>query len=448
MMSSVSNQIQRRSIFKIAIPATIAGIAEPLLSLTDTAIVGNIPQTGLISLAAAGIVGSYLSMLIWVLGQSRAALASLIAQYLGGGQLKEIEELPAQALLINIGISILLVVGSIAFMRPILELMNAEGTLLEYCESYFKIRIWGFPLTLITFAVFGMFRGLQNTYWPMLIAATGAILNVGLDYLLVFGWEGYVPAMYLEGAAWASLIAQGVMAVMSLILMYYKTNFRIKLSRQIHPELRRYVKMSLHLFIRTLALNAALIYSVKTATALGNAYIGAHTIAFNLWLFAAFLIDGFSSAANLMGGRFLGAKQYDLLRELIRKTSIYALILSLLIMGVGVLFYEPIGYLFSNDPKAVEVFKEIFLIVILFMPLNALAFIYDGLFKGLGETAYLRNVLLASSFLGFIPFVYISVQLGWGLKGIWMGFAFWILLRYIALAVKFRLKFLPLARKD
>jgi Na+-driven multidrug efflux pump len=165
-------------------------------------------------------------------------------------------------------------------------------------------------------------------------------------------------------------------------------------------------------------------------------------------LFAAFLIDGFSSAANLMGGRFLGAKQYDLLRELIRKTSIYALILSLLIMGVGVLFYEPIGYLFSNDPKAVEVFKEIFLIVILFMPLNALAFIYDGLFKGLGETAYLRNVLLASSFLGFIPFVYISVQLGWGLKGIWMGFAFWILLRYIALAVKFRLKFLPLARKD
>jgi Na+-driven multidrug efflux pump len=81
------------------------------------------------------------------------------------------------------------------------------------------------------------------------------------------------------------------------------------------------------------------------------------------------------------------------------------------------------------------------------MPLNALAFIYDGLFKGLGETAYLRNVLLTSSFLGFIPFVYITVYLGWGLQGIWLGFGFWILLRYIALYLKFRLKFLPLARK-
>lgn len=446
-MGKKTKHIKRRAIFKIAIPATIAGIAEPLLSLTDTAIVGNIPDQGLISLAAAGIVGSYLSMLIWVLGQSRAALASIIAQYLGKGQVEEIEDLPAQALMINMGISVVLVFGSLLFMRPILELMNASGSLLEYCVSYFEIRIWGFPLTLITFAVFGMFRGLQNTYWPMIIATVGALLNVGLDYLFVFGWEGVVPAMYLKGAAWASLIAQGVMALMSIMLMYQKTNFRIKFHKVIHPELGRYVKMSLHLFIRTLALNAALIYSVKTATALGNAYIGAHTIAFNLWLFSAFLIDGFSSAANLMGGRFLGGQQYGLLRELIRKTSIYALVLSLLIMGVGILFYEPIGYLFSNDPKAVEVFKDVFYIVIVFMPLNALAFIYDGLFKGMGETKYLRNVLLASSFLGFIPFVYLTDQWGWGLKGIWLGFGFWILLRYIALFVKFRHKFLPLVRK-
>jgi len=445
-MSTIA-PISRRSIFNIAIPATIAGIAEPLLSLTDTAIVGNIPEQGLVSLAAAGIVGSYLSMLIWVLGQSRAALASLIAQYLGKRQLDELKNLPAQALLINLGISFFLVLGSLFFMRPILELMNAQGTLLDYCESYFKIRIWGFPLTLITFAVFGMFRGLQNTFWPMIIAAVGAILNVFLDYLFVFGWEGVVPAMYLEGAAWASLIAQAVMALLSLVLMYRKTNFRIRLQQELHPELKRYVRMSLHLFIRTLALNAALIYSVQTATALGNASIGAHTIAFNLWLFSAFLIDGFSSAANLMGGRFLGAKAYGSLQELIRKTSIYALVLSLLIMGTGIIFYESIGYLFSNDPEAVSLFKDIFFIVIAFMPLNALAFIYDGLFKGLGETKYLRNVLLTSSFFGFIPFVFLTHLWGWGLQGIWIGFGFWILLRYVALVIKFRFKFLPLARK-
>jgi len=85
--------------------------------------------------------------------------------------------------------------------------------------------------------------------------------------------------------------------------------------------------------------------------------------------------------------------------------------------------------------------------VIAFMPLNALAFIYDGLFKGLGETKYLRNVLLTSSFFGFIPFVFLTHLWGWGLQGIWIGFGFWILLRYVALVIKFRFKFLPLARK-
>ena len=69
--------INFRTINKLAIPATIAGIAEPLLSITDTAIVGNIPVDGLESLAAAGIVGSFLSMLIWILGQTQAPFQQL-----------------------------------------------------------------------------------------------------------------------------------------------------------------------------------------------------------------------------------------------------------------------------------------------------------------------------------------------------------------------------------
>ncbi len=442
------SKFKQNPIHKIAIPATIAGIAEPVLSLTDSAIVGNIPEQGLLSLAAAGIVGSYLSMLIWVIGQSRAALSALIAQYLGAGKIDEIKELPSQAIFINLGISFLLVGISIAFMRPIFTLMNATGTLLEYTESYFSIRIWGIPLTLLTFAIFGVFRGLQNTFWPMIIATTGALLNVVLDFMLVYGIEGFISPMYLDGAAYASIIAQLTMAVMALVLLYYKTDFRIRISRKFHPELKRFIGMSFNLFVRTIALNAALIYSVKVATGIGPAYIGAHTIAFNLWLFAAFFIDGYSSAANLMGGKLLGAKKYLELWQLLKKTFGYALVVSFVIIIVGVVFYRPIGRLFSNDAEALEVFYQIFYIVILFMPLNAMAFVLDGLFKGLGEMRYLRNVLLISSFLGFIPFVYISNRLGFGLSGIWVGFGFWIFLRFLGLFLKYRSKFLPLAQKS
>ena len=87
-----------KHINKLAIPALIAGIAEPLLSITDTAIIGNIDENATESLAAVGIVGAFISMLVWVLGQTRSALSSIVSQYLGANKLDEIKSLPAQAI--------------------------------------------------------------------------------------------------------------------------------------------------------------------------------------------------------------------------------------------------------------------------------------------------------------------------------------------------------------
>lgn len=204
-----------KNINKLAIPATVSGIAEPLLSITDTAIVGNIPVDGLESLAAAGIVGSFLSMLIWVLGQTRSAISAIVSQYLGAGRLQEVSDLPAQAIYLNLILSLLLLLSTIFVIEDIFRLFEAKGKILDYCVSYYGIRVWGFPLTLFTFAVFGIFRGLQNTFYPMVIAISGALLNILLDIVLVYGVAGYIPALYLEGAAWASLAAQGAMALMA-----------------------------------------------------------------------------------------------------------------------------------------------------------------------------------------------------------------------------------------
>ncbi len=310
-----------RTINKLAIPATIAGIAEPILSITDTAIVGNIPVDGLESLAAAGIVGSFLSMLIWILGQTRSAISAIIAQYLGAGKLEEVKTLPAQAIFLNIILSIVILISTIFIVEEIFELLNASGKILEYCISYYSIRVWGFPLTLFVFAVMGIFRGLQNTYYPMLIAIVGAILNIGLDFLLVYGVDGFLDAMYLEGAAWASLISQGVMAIMAVVFLLTKTDINLKVRLPLHEELNRLVVMSLNLFVRAVALNVALILAVREATALGDKYIGAHTIAVNLWLFSAFFIDGYGAAGNIMGGRLLGAKNYNGLWKLAKKNN-------------------------------------------------------------------------------------------------------------------------------
>ena len=161
-MSATENPLKR--IHRLAIPATIAGVAEPFLSLTDTAIVGNIPIQGAQALAAAGIVGSFLSMLVWVLGQTQSAISALVSQYLGKDNLDGIKALPMQAMYVNVSISILVLVTSLAFKTEIFKLMNASGPLLEMCTQYFSIRIWGFPLTLFTFGVLVFLGGYKILY--------------------------------------------------------------------------------------------------------------------------------------------------------------------------------------------------------------------------------------------------------------------------------------------
>nr|WP_256470483.1 MATE family efflux transporter [Robiginitalea marina] len=431
----------------MAVPAIIAGIAEPVLSITDTAIVGNIPETGLESLAAVGIVGSFLSMLIWILGQTRSAISAIMAQFYGAGKLADVTSLPAQAISLNIGVSLLILVATLPFSREIFGLLNASGTILEYCISYYSIRVWGFPLTLLTFAIMGIFQGLQNTGWPMLIAITGASLNIFLDLILVYGVPDLIPALHLEGAAWASLIAQAVMAVMALWLLLTRTPVSLSLKWPLHPELKRLVGMALNLFVRTLSLNAALLLAVREATALGDRYIGAHTIAINLWLFAAFFVDGYSAAGKILGGRFLGAEDYDSLWLLARKTARYGLWVSLLLMVTSGVFYTGIGRVFSSDPMVLEAFYSIFFIVILGLPVNTVAFIYDGIFKGLGQMRYLRNVLLGATFLVFVPVLFLGKILEWGLYGIWIAFTCWMVARGVPLIWKFRRKFRPLLQK-
>lgn len=440
----MNTAINFRTINKLAIPATVAGIAEPILSITDTAIVGNIPQDGMESLAAAGIVGSFLSMLIWILGQTRSAISAIISQYLGAGKLERVSTLPAQAIYLNIMLSILILLSTIFVVEEIFVLLNASGRILELCISYYSIRVWGFPLTLFVFAVMGIFRGLQNTYYPMLIAITGAVLNIVFDIVLVYGVDGLVEPMYLEGAAWASLIAQGVMAIMAFVLLLLKTNISLSLTFPLHPELGRLVVMSLNLFVRALALNTALILAVREATALGDRYIGAHTIAINLWLFSAFFIDGYGAAGNIMGGKLLGARNYDGLWKLAKKIMFYGFIISLLLVTAGFLFYRPIGRIFSNDITVLEAFYSIFFILILGIPMNMVAFVFDGLFKGLGEMKYLRNVLLIATFLCFVPVLFLGKYLDWGLYGIWIAFTLWMGIRGGALVWKFRRKFRPL----
>lgn len=436
-------KISFRQINRLAIPAIISGIAEPLLSITDTAIVGNININPTEALAAVGIAGSFISAIVWILAQTRSAISAIIAQYFGAGKLKEIAQLPAQIIGINIVLSLVIYALTIFFVENIFELYNASGLILEKSVSYYRIRAIGLPFTLIVFSVFGVFRGLQNTFWPMVISIIGASLNIVLDFILVFGIEGYIPAFHIEGAAWASVIAQGVMTLLSLVLLLKKTPFSLKLIFPLHSEIKRLLSLSLNLIIRAISLNIALYMANAYATKYGSSFIAAQTIAFQIWLFFAFFIDGYSSVGNIMSGKFLGQKDYSRIWKLSQQLNKYTIVIAILLGGTCFIFYENIGSMFSKEQEVLSLFYSIFWIVIIMQPINAIAFVFDGIFKGLAEAVLLRNTLLASTFLGFIPALLIGDYFDLKLYAIWIAFFIWMLMRAGILLVIFNKRFFP-----
>ena len=205
--------------------------------------------------------------------------------------------------------------------------------------------------------------------------------------------------------------------------------------------------MILNLFIRTLALNITLYFATRFSTGYGKEYIAAYTIAINLWFLGAFMIDGYASAGNILSGKLLGAKDYKHLLTLSNKLIKIGIMVGVFIALTGFLFYDSIGGVFTQETEVLEQFYSIFWIVLAMQPLCALAFIFDGIFKGLGKMKFLRNLLLLSTGLVFIPMLFLLDSFDLKLYAVFTALTLWIVARGIPLIVKFRRQFLPLAQK-
>lgn len=434
----MGKEISFKNINALAIPAIFAGISESVISLTDIAIVGNIKENGVEALAAAGLVGSFLTAIIWVVAQTKTSISATVSQHLGANRIYAVKTLVPQAIAFNFILSIAILISTTLFSNLIFKAYNAEGLILEYAVDYYNIRALGFPLTLITFALYGVFRGLQNTLWAMKCSLVGAFLNVILDFAFVFGIDGFIPAMHLKGAAYASLIAQFVMFAMALYYYLYKTPFTLKLRKKINPSLKPLIIMSFNFILRTATLNIAIYMANAYATGYGKEYIAAQSILMNIWLFFSFFIDGYASAGNAMAGKLVGQNNYMGLWNLSKRISQYSIIVSVVLILLCAVFYKPIGLLFNQDPEVIHIFTTVFWIVLIMQPINTLAYIYDGIFKGMGDAKLLRNNLFFATFCGFIPTLLLFDYLDFKLYSVWFAFAVWMACRSFPLMYIFK----------
>lgn len=422
-----------RDLDRLAIPAIISGIAEPVISLVDTAFVGSL---GTADLAAVGISSSFFLLVVWVLAQTRSAVLAVVSRYFGERRLDAVVDLVPIAVWLNFLLGFVFFALTNVFSESIFRLYNAEGEVLQKAVEYYHVRSFGFPIVLATFAITGAFRGIQNLSRSMWISLLGAGVNLVLNPVLIFGHFG-IAGMGIVGSAWASLIAQAVMFLTALFVMISLTPFRLIPTRWTHPELWKLWLLSGNLFARTIALNACYYLGNRFATGYGEGYIAAHSIAMQVWLFSAFFIDGYAAAGSALVGRFAGARDrgslYRVSWRMVRQSVLIGSALALIYL-VGYRFTAP---LFTKDTAVIALFNGVFWLVILTQPINAVAFAFDGVYKGLGDGKVLRNVLLVSTFGVFVPVIFAADALHAQLHAVWVAFLVWMLMRGTLLTIHF-----------
>lgn len=438
MLRPSPHPITRKDLDRLAVPAIISGIAEPVISLMDTAFIGSLGDAAM--LGAVGIGSSFFLLVLWVLAQTRSAVLALVARYYGEQRLHAIEDLVPIAIWANFGLGILFLALTYPFAETIFQAYNAEGRQLELTCDYFRIRAFGFPISLAVYAITGAFRGLQNLKWSMWVSLIGAAVNLVLNPLFIFG-NGPFPAMGIEGSALASVIAQVVMLLVCIAVMHRRTTFKLFPTSWRHPEFFPLMRNSGQLFARTITLNVCYYLGNRYATGHGEPYIAAHSIAMQIWLFSAFFIDGYAAAGSVLVGRLNGERNWrDLYRvswQVVRMSVLIGAGLAV-VYGIG---YAWIGGLFTTDAQVLALFNAVFWLVVLTQPINAVAFAFDGIYKGLGNGKILRNVLLIATFLVFVPIAWGADALGWKLFAIWTAFLAWMLVRGLLLTLHFQKRF-------
>ncbi|HAA00827.1 MAG TPA: MATE family efflux transporter [Flavobacteriales bacterium] len=433
LRSLVKSDFPTREVNRLAFPAIVSAIAEPIISMCDTAIIGQYGQPGDAGIGSVTIGTNFFLSIIWVFAQTRTAMSSVVSRYFGEHQLDKIRTLIPQVIFMNFTLGVFFYLVTNLFAVEIFSLYNAEGAVLQQSVDYFSIRSIGFPFTLSTLLIFGVFRGMQNTWISMVISVTGLVLNILLDIALINGLGDVIPALGAKGVALASVISQIVMFGMAIVMLIRKTPFNLNFLHPVNSEIYSLLKLTGNLIIRSIAVQTAYFFSGRIAASYGEHALNVHGVFWNIWLFSAFVIEGYCSAGNALAGKYFGEKNFESLWRMSQYIFSRTLLLGIGLMLFYFLVYPFIGHLFLRNEEELSLFLSFFWIVALVQPFNALAFTYDELLKGLGRMRYIRDTLIIATFVGFVPVIHLGYWMDWHLLSVWLAFIVWMSIRGIRL---------------
>jgi putative MATE family efflux protein len=443
-----------RRIVVFGVPLVLGMAFHALFNLVDIFIVGKLGTTAI----AAVTIASLVTMIPMVIcnGISTSSLA-LIARNIGFRNDVRAAEVARQSLLLAVVLSFALGLPCYIYARDLVVLLHGKGDVIPPAQEYLEVMALGTWTMFLIMQTTAILRADGNAVWPMIILVGANVLNVGLDYVLVFGKWGF-PNLGAPGAAWATVIARAIGALVGiavLVIRRSRVRLRLRLFR---------IQMGIQLKMLLIGLPTSLQWAIRTAAYLILlAFVGhfggdavkesqaAFGLGMRLDMFAIFAGIGWGAAASTLVGQCLGRNMPD-------RAARGSWFAALLNMGgmtlIGAAYFVWAVFLlrfFGPDPELIEVgpadatYADAIRIGVVYMravvfsyPFVAVAVVLSQALNGAGSTKTPLAIDAAGLLLVQIPLAWGLANTSLGLKGIWYAIVASNVLMAIVYVIVFR----------
>ncbi|VAH08604.1 unnamed protein product [Triticum turgidum subsp. durum] len=449
-----------REIMGIAVPGALALMADPLASLVDTAFIGRI---GPVEIAAVGVsivvfnqvtriaVFPLVSVTTSFVAEEDATSSDRNKDEISGENehnVSEMDELitheennatsskssfETDSSEINTehkrkkipSVSTALLLGGVLGLVETLLLVSCAKPILDFMgvKAYLVLRSLGAPAVLLSLAMQGVFRGLKDTRTPLYATVAGDAINIVLDPIFMFVFQYGV-----SGAAVAHVISQYFIA--AILVCRLRLQVELLPPNLKHLPIGRFLKNGSLLLARVIAATCCVTLSASMAARLGPTQMAAFQICLQIWLASSLLADGLAFAGQAILASAFARKDHSKAKATASRLLQLGLILGLLLgllLGVGL---HTGSRLFTEDQGVLHHIYVAIPFVALTQPINALAFVFDGVNYGASDFAYAAYSLILVAIVS-IAFIVTLANYS-GFIGIWIALSIYMCLRMFA----------------
>jgi putative MATE family efflux protein len=385
---------------------------------------------GRTQLAALGIAATILGAVFAIFNFLQYGTTAQVARAGGAGEAVAARTLGAQAVWLALGFGAVVAGLVAALAEPLVEVIGGEGATASYAVTYLRIAAVGLPAAFIALGGQGYLRGISDLRTPLVIVVSGNAANVVLELLFVYGFDWGI-----RGSAWGTAIAQLGMGIWFVLVI--RRGLHADEARPAPAVARRVLSLGKWIFLRTASLMGSFVLAGAVATRFGDAAIGAHQVAFQLFIFLALVLDSVAIAGQIIVARELGAGRMEAAYTAGERMIWLSVAAGTAFAGVMLALSGILPQAFTGDDAVLHQTALLWPLFALMQPLNGAVFALDGILIGAGDGPFLAGSMVAA-FGACAVVLFASLAADWGIRGVWAALVVLILVRLTGMTARFR----------